>query len=144
MQNSISISRIWADDSLVELRVTVTDQSSSFSNTVYVDELQLAELCSQLRTFRNHVHGGIKDIRLGEFGAEYANGAFHARLHFRSPGKLYISTRQQTEFKDFSITQVASEASMYLLSEPILLDSFLGELERLIQGSGDHASLACV
>lgn len=144
MQNSISISRIWADDSLVELRVTVADQSSTFSNTVYVDEQHLAELYSQLRMFRDHVHGGIKDIRLGEFGAEYANGAFHARLHFRLPGKLYISTHQQTEFMDFFIAKVASEAKMYLISEPILLDSFLGELERLIQGASDHARLTCV
>jgi hypothetical protein len=64
-------------------------------------------------------------------------------LHFRSLGKLYVSTHQQTEFTSFSVGEVASEAKMYLVSEPVLLDNFIAELEGLANGARDHASLGC-
>ena len=143
MQQGISISKTWSDDDLVEFRIVVADQVSSFCNTVYVGHGQLAELATELRIFRNHIHGGIKDIRFGEFGPEYANGAFHARLHFCSPGKLYISTHQQSEFTSFSVGEVASEAKMYLVSEPVLLDNFLAEFGGLANGAREDAFLAC-
>jgi hypothetical protein len=143
MQKGISISKIWSDDDLVELCIAVTDRASSFSNTVYLGHGQLVELAEQLRNFRDHIHGGIKDIRFGEFGPEYANGAFHARLHFRSPGKLYVSTHQQSEFTSFSVGEVASEAKMYLVSEPVLLDNFISELGALANGAREHALLEC-
>ncbi|MFC5571563.1 hypothetical protein ACFPN1_16000 [Lysobacter yangpyeongensis] len=143
MQKGISISKIWSDDDLVELRIVVTDKASSFCTTTYVGHGQLGDLTNQLRVFRDHIHGGIKDIRFGEFGPEYANGAFHARLHFRSPGKLYISTHQQSEFSGFSVGEVASEAKMYLVSEPVLLDNFIAEFGALANGAREDASLEC-
>lgn len=143
MQNGISISKIWSDDDLIEVCVTVTDQTSSFSNTVYIGYGQLEELIKELRIFRDHIHGGLKDIRFGEFGPEYANGAFHARLHFRLPGKLYISTHQQSKFTSFSVGDVASEARMYLVSEPVLLDNFIATLGDFAYRGQGEASLAC-
>ena len=144
MRKGISMHRIWSDDDVVELRIVVADQSSAFCITAYAGHDQLRDLNDQLRIFRGHIHGGIKDFYLGEFGAEYANGAFHARLHFRSPGKLYISTHQQSDFVQFSVGEVASEAKMYLVSEPILLDNFIEELRALASGAREDAVLECV
>lgn len=144
MQKRISFTKIWSDDDLIELRVLVSDENSLFSNTVYVSEAVLQSLAEELSVFRNHIHGGIKDIRIGEFGPEYANGAFHARLHFRDPGKLFISTHQQSEFSSFSIGEVASEARMYVASEPVLLDNFIPEFKRLASGLNDEAILVCL
>ena len=141
MQKGLSITRIWSDDDLIELRIVVEDGHSCFSNTVYTSQTALLNLAKELTVFRDHIHGGIKDIRFGEFGPEYANGAFHARLHFRSPGKLFVSTHQQSEFSDSSIGQVASEAKMFLASEPILLDNFLPELRGLASGARTDAGL---
>jgi hypothetical protein len=144
MQKRIGFTRIWSDNDLIELRVLVADENSSFSNTVHVSGTGLQSLAEELSIFRDHVHGGIKDIRIGEFGPEYANGAFHARLHFRDPGKLFISTHQQSEFSSFSVGDVASEARMYVISEPILLDNFILEFERLARGVNEEAILVCV
>lgn len=144
MQNGISISNIWSDDDLVELCIIVSDQVSSFCNTAYVGRGHLAKLANQLGAFRSQVHGGIEDIRLGGFGPEYAKGALQVRLHFRSPGKLYVSTYQQSEFKEFSIGDVAGEAKMYLVSEPFLLDRFICELEDVANGSQGGATLECI
>lgn len=141
MQKGISISKIWSDDEIIELLVAVTEQASSFSNSVYIGHRQLRELLPQLHVFRSQIHGGIQNIRFGEFGPEYPNGAFHARLHFRFPGKLYISTHQQSEFTQFSVGDVASEAKMYLVSEPVLLDSFITELEGFANGTCEKACL---
>lgn len=144
MQKGISISQTWSDDDIVQLHIAVTDQASSFSHAVYVGHGQLEELVKQLRIFRDHIHGGRQDIRLGEFGPEHASGAFHARLHFRSPGKLYVSTHQQSEFTQFSLGDVASEAKLYLVSEPVLLDNFIAELGGLANGACKQANLVCV
>lgn len=98
MQKGVSLTKIWSDDDLIELRIVVNDEGSSFSNTVYAGKAMLQHLAHELAAFREHLHLGIKDIRLGEFGADYANGAFHARLRFKGPGKLYVSTHQQSDF----------------------------------------------
>ncbi|WP_272971465.1 hypothetical protein [Comamonas terrigena] len=144
MQKGISISQTWSDDDIVQLHISVTDQASSFSHAAYIGHGQLRELVKQLRIFRDHIHGGIQDIRFGEFGPEYASGAFHARLHFQSPGKLYVSTHQQSEFTQFSLGTVASEAKLYLVSEPVLLDNFIVELGGLANGASKQANLVCV
>ncbi|MFC4727216.1 hypothetical protein [Coralloluteibacterium thermophilus] len=138
------MTKIWSDEGLVELRILVTNEESSFSNTVYVGEAVLREMAGELLVFRNHVDGEIKDIRLGEFGPEYANGAFHARFHFRAPGKIFIATHQQSEFSAFSMGEVAGEAKMYLVSEPVLLDNFISALKRLASGADEQATLVCI
>jgi hypothetical protein len=143
MQKGISLSKVWSDDDLVEIRISVTDNNSSFCNTVYVGYGELDALVAELLIFRNHIHGGIKDIRFGSFGPEYANGAFHARHHFSAPGKLYVSSHQQSDFSTFSVGDVASEAKLYLVSEPILLDNFIYELGGLANGAREQASLLC-
>jgi hypothetical protein len=143
MQKGISLSRIWSDDDLIELRIVVADKGSSFASTTYVSQMMLQTLARELTVFRDHIHGGIRDISFGQFGPEYANGAFHARLHFKGPGTLYVSTHQQCEFTDFSVGQVASEARMFLRSEPILLDNFLTHFRGLASGARENAYLEC-
>lgn len=64
-----------------------------------------------LKRFQNEVHGGLLDIQLGTFGPEYANGGFHARLHFQKLGHLHITCRQQAGFEEFGRKRVASEAN---------------------------------
>ena len=128
MKPFIKFEQVWCDDDITELRVTVSNGYSTFSNKVYLAATELAELHESLLTFRTHYYGGLKDIKFGEFGSEYANGAFNARLHFPKPGNLHISTMQQSEFFEFKGKEVASEAKMYLVTEPALLDNFINEL----------------
>ena len=91
-----------------------------------------------------HVHGGLFDIRMGEFGPEYASGAFHARLHFQKSGKINITCKLQSDFKEFSGTKVASEALLYLVTQPALLDKFIDELTALSAGKQDEAVMYAV
>ena len=84
---------------MIELRIDVSDGTSLFSNQVYVGYSRFADVVSQLDTFKDHVHGGIFDMRFGEFGPEYASGAFHARFQFQTPEGFKIEEKivQQNE-----------------------------------------------
>jgi hypothetical protein len=121
----IKLTKIWEDDDIKEFNVVVFDGKSKYSNDVYIGYNLLTELVKDLLVFREHVHGGLYDIKFGEFGFEYANGGFQARLNYHLPGKLYISTYQQSEYIGFPKNQVASEAKMHLITEPVLFDNFI-------------------
>jgi hypothetical protein len=91
------------------------------------------------------VYGGIYDIEFGKFGPEFANGAFHARLHFHpdARGHLFVTVHAESDWRPFGKKEVASRASLYLKSEPVLLDNFIGELRSMISGSNDKAIFEC-
>jgi hypothetical protein len=144
MGRAIRIRRIWFDDDVVELQIDVSDGVSSFSNRVYVPHAHLGDTVSNLDAFREHLHGGLLDVRFGEFGPEYANGAFRGRFHFLQPGRLYISCQQEAEYMQFGKKTVASCATIYLQSEPALLDRFVSELRGLAPRERDDASLEAV
>ena len=144
MNPHFTIQKIWNDDDLIELSIEVSDGKSMFLNTVYVATDAIQHLATDLAKFREQIYGGLYDIRFGEFGPEYANGALHARLHFHAHGRLFISTWQQTDFEEFTKTQVASEAKMYLKADPISLDNFIVELKSMNTGLNDKATLICI
>jgi hypothetical protein len=143
MKPEIIIKKIWNDDDVVEYEITVCNGHSFFCNRVYTGSSELSELIKILDVFRNHLYGGLQDFNMGSFGREYANGAFSARLNFPKPGKLYISTHQQSEFFEFKGRLEASECKMYLSTEPVLLDNFIQELKCLNTGICESAKLVC-
>jgi hypothetical protein len=126
---------VWSDDDVVELSIEVSDGISSFSNRAYVGHEALGQIASNLVGFKDQVYGGILDVRVGEFGPEYANGAFHGRLHFTGLGRLHITCEQESDFTEFGKKNVASRATMYLSSEPALLDRFIEEMRALATGA---------
>ena len=141
MKPGIMISRLWFDVDVVELRIRVSDGTSSFSNDVYVAHDTLEDAVSSLRVFRNHLHGGLLNLQFGEFGPEFGSGAFHARFHFLLPGRLFVSCKQESEFEEFANKKVASKATLYVKSEPVLLDRFIAEMEALAANTSTEAEL---
>ncbi len=129
---------------MVELRIDVCDGTSAFSNKVYVGHQNLRDVVDELNRFKDQIYGGLYDLRFGEFGPEYASGALHARLHFHDRGKLLVSVNMQSEYSDFGKKNVASEANLYLISEPSLLDSFIQSLRAVSDGNRIDAELAAV
>lgn len=144
MKSGIHISRVWSDADVVELRILVSDSVSSFSNHAYVGHAALEDAVASLQVFKDQVHGGLLDLQFGEFGPEYASGAFHARFHFPAPGRLFVSCEQESEFVEFANKEVASRATLYVESEPALLDRFIGELRAVAGGTSEEASLEAV
>ncbi|EHH2484445.1 hypothetical protein FP738_24290 [Vibrio parahaemolyticus] len=143
MQSFIKFEKIWNDDDIAEMKITVNNGHSSFSNKVYVGHNEFTELYESLNTFKTHYYGGLRNIEFGGFGCEYASGAFYARLHFPKPGNLFISTNQQSGFFEFKGQMVASESKMYLSTEPALFDNFLCELKALCNSEFGVAELIC-
>jgi hypothetical protein len=137
---------ILLDDEFFEVRITVDDGCSRFRNSVYVSYDELKKLIKDLSVFKDQVYGGLYDLKLGEFGQEYANGAFSARLHFciSKHGKLFISIRMQSYFFDFGIKTVSNEVTLHVISEPVLLDSFVSQFKNLTTEIGNTALLECI
>lgn len=146
MKSGIQLQKIWFDDDIVELSVRVCDGKSLFSNTVYIGADAISKLVEDLKIFRNQIHGGFYDLEFGGFGPETANGGFRARLHFYPQGKglLYISTHQESSYETFKDRKVASEACMYLKTEPSLLDNFISEIQSLNVANSEEANLVCL
>jgi hypothetical protein len=146
MTPSITIKKIWFDDDVVEFEITTSDGCSQFCVKIYAGHQALESLICDLDRFKSQVHGGIYDIEFGKFGPEYANGAFQARLHFHTPGRgrLFITVNAESDWHLFSKTEVASRATLYLKSEPGLLDTFINELRRVSSGSNERAIFECV
>lgn len=144
MKPGIHIARLWSDDDVVELRILVSDGTSSFSNKVYVGHAALEGAVSCLHVFKDQVHGGLLDLRFGEFGPEYASGAFHARFHSPVPHRLFVSCEQEAGFVEFAKKVVASRATMFVRSEPALLDRFIAELRAVAAGTSEEAYLEAV
>ena len=145
MKPQIHLKKIWFDNDVIQLKVEVCDGISSFCNMVYIGMRSLGALIEELETFRKAIHGGICDVKFGNFGPEYGGGGFEARLHFYAPGhgKLYISTHQQSEYSSFKDTKVANEARFHLKTEAIQLDNFLAELKVLDAGNSKEAHMQC-
>ena len=143
MNPGIYLSRVWFDSDVVRLRIEFSDGKSQFASEVYSAH-DLNDVVEGLSTFKNQMHGGIYDIVLGSFGPEYAGGAFHARLHFQSRGQIFVTVRGQSDFKEFGSKTVASEATLYLRTEPALLDNFIAELDAFRSGKRDDAHLEAV
>jgi hypothetical protein len=144
MKPGILISRLWSDDDVVELRVRVSDGASVFSIEAYVAHAALDGAVSSLQGFKDQVDGGLFDLRFGEFGPEYAGGAFYARFHFSAPGRLFVSCEQESAYAEFARKEVASRSAMYVRSEPALLDRFIAGLRAVAAGTSEEAYLEAI
>jgi hypothetical protein len=144
MTPGIRLVKKWSDEDVIDLRFEVCEDRSLFVNTAYAPTDWFESAATALRTFGRQIHGGIYDLQAGEFGPEFANGAFLARFHFPTPGRLFISTHQQSDYMDFKGSKVASDAHLYLASEAVLLDRFIEELSALNRGQREDAILECV
>ena len=144
MKPGIRFAKEWADEDMVELRIEISDGISAFTNRIYVAHQLLREVVQGLRTFKKQIYGGIFNLRFGEFGAEYASGALDARFQFRKQGKILVSISAQSEFERFAEKEIASEAKLYLVTEPALFDEFVHALEALSVARSDQAELEAI
>ncbi len=106
----------------------------------YVNQQDLKKIAEELDIFRLQVHGGIYDLKLGNFGLEFWGGGFSARFYFHS-GQIFISTHQESEYFDFSKNKVANKAHMHLQTKAGALDEFVKSWQALSIGTVKEASL---
>jgi len=140
----IKITRTWSDHDVAQLTFEVCDGVSLFTNEVYASPDWGAAAAAALRVFGEQIHGGLFDLEAGNEGPEYASGWFRARLHYYKPNQLLISTIQQGDFFSFKGSRTAPTATMFLKTEPSLLDQFIAALPALDASDGGQAILQCV
>lgn len=140
----IAITRTWSDNDVAQLTFEVCDGVSVFANEAYASLDWGAAAAAALQTFGHQIHGGLFNLEAGEEGPEYASGSFRARFQYYKPNQLLISTIQQGDFFSFKGGQVAPAATMFLKTEPSLLDQFIAALPALDASDGGQAVLQCV
>ena len=144
MKPGLRFTKLSADEDMVELRVDICDGRSMFVNEIYVGHRVLAETVSGIELFKDQLYGGLFNLRFDEFGPEYASGALDIRMQFRQRGRLFLRVLAQSAFCRLDDRDIASEATLHLMSEPALLDRFILELHTLSQGSTEQAELAAI
>lgn len=146
MSAQICFKRLGVDDvdRTTHLEVLVSDGYSTFRNLVLIQNDALSRIDWQFRALCDDFHSGIYDLNIGVFGKGYAYGAFCAHFRFYEPGKLCISTFQETDFFEFAGKSEANQAKLHLRSEPALLQNFSVELTQLVRGSLEEAKLICL
>jgi hypothetical protein len=142
----LNFRKVWEDNDMSEIVIRAHDEDNTFVIRVYAGHEQIKEVFAQLDAFKKQIHGGIIDVTFGSFGPEYAYGAFLGRFHFASDqrGLILISLRMQSTYFDFGRKNVASEAEMYLTTEPALLDDFIRSFSHLDEGNNTESELECV
>jgi len=140
----IRISTTWSDDDALQLQFEVFDGASTSVNSAYAPLDWFSAAANALERFGQQIHGGLHDLEAGTPGPEFAGGAFVARFHWYKPTALFISTRQQSDFFEFKGNQVAREATMFLRTEPGLLDHFVANLRAAGTRQRSDAMLECV
>lgn len=131
MKPGIAISRKWFDEDVLHLTFQVCDGISLFSSEAYTELDWGTRAAKGLSEFARQIHGGLYNLEAGDGGPEYGSGAFRARFHWFKPHQLMISTSQQGDFIAFKDMQVASEARMFMRTEPASLDRFIAGLPSL-------------
>ncbi len=144
MKPKIKNSNIWADDHMFELEIETSSEFSKFSTKVYAGYQDIDKIIEELDIFKNQIHGGIYDLSFGEFGPEYGSGAFTIRFQFQDNGKLNLTIKSQTEFYSFGKKEIADEATMYLKTEPSLLDNFVSGIKSISKNVGNEVELICI
>jgi hypothetical protein len=141
MKPALLFKREWTDDDMIMLRAEICDSQSLFSTGIYVGFNQLASAAEGLNKFKTHIYGGLFNLRFGQFGHEYASGALDLRFHFVARAKLLVRVQAESEFNVFQGRELASSTTMFLVSEPALLDNFISSFDSFAVGSAAVAEL---
>jgi hypothetical protein len=126
-----------------EVRVSIEGPDAGFAINAYVGRIDFRDALENLRRFGKQIYGGLCEVRFGEFGPEYANGAVHLRFHWID-GQIYITCRLQADFDKFGRKEVADEALVHLRTEPAHFDRFLVSLAPFVDRQTHDVSLELV
>jgi hypothetical protein len=94
---SITFKKIWQDDDMLELTISISDGTSLFQCNTYVGHKHLDKTVKELNVFKDQVYGGLYDLRFGGFDPKYASGSFHARFEFHRPWNGILSITAKAE-----------------------------------------------
>jgi len=132
---------IWSDEDVVELEIEVSDSISLFSFKAYLGQFDLREIISSLDRLENDGIGNTYDMKIGKFGPEHASGALSLSLQYLEPYKIFVTAKCQSGYSQFFGDKVASEASLYFITAPLLLKFFIDELKEFEDKKKDSVYL---
>ena len=140
---ALTMARVWADEDMDEVRVAIEGPDAGFAINAYLGRTDQRDVLESLCRFAKQIYGGLCEVRFGEFGPEYANGAVHLRFHWID-GQIYITCRLQAHFDTFGRKEAADEALIHVGTEPALFDVFLASLAPFVDRQTHKVELELV
>jgi hypothetical protein len=137
----VELQRLWSDEDLAWLTWTMCNGESLFTTHFWASHHDVDGMVQSLELFRTALHQGRWSYHVGGFGTEFAGGALSLEMHTMERGLIVLSARAESESREVAGRRLASEASMYFVTEPGLLDRFVGELAAAAKGKGGTAVL---
>ena len=135
----VRISIIYADEHLIELRVTASNGVFAGQAEVYADSESPAEFAGALRGFPEN-EGDTREFELGSFDAAFAGGGAGFRffcLDSVGHASAEVKLRSDPEVKG----GVSDTVLLHVPVEAAAIDSFVVQLERMAAVAGQTALL---
>lgn len=135
----VQISVIYTDEHLLELRVWASNGLFVGQTEVYADSAELSAVASVLRGFPAN-RSDTRECEFGTFDAQYGGGGAGFRFCCTdSVGHALVEVRLRT---DPRLGVGASDtANIHIPVESAAVDSFVGQLERMLPEPGQSALL---
>ena len=135
----VSISIVYTDEHLLELRVQAGNEAFAGQANVYADSEIARQFANLLRGFPVS-SSDTREIELGTFDDAYAGGGASFRFYcVDSVGHAMVEVRLRTDPR--LGVGVSDVATIHFPVQASLIDSFVGELEQMAPEVGQTAVL---
>ena len=126
MNAGLSVSYLWHDSDVLEIRVIAENADFRGTAAVYVGTGDLHEAATTLSGFPKH-QLDKREITFGAFGKHSAGGAVNLRFHCRDlAGHVTCTAMIESAYGD---QEVAGSATVCVDFDPASLDEFLLQLQ---------------
>lgn len=127
----IEIKRQSRDDGFDSYRALLSDDQCSFNVSMYIAHSSIAALKKQLSDFDVLQCDHDVEFQLGNFDVNVAGGGIRVKISPREKGRIFLKIFAQSEWFEFNGESVKKVSSMYLVTEPVLIDHFISSLNSL-------------
>ena len=137
MRTGLTISSVWEDSSLLEVRVTATNVLFQGTAHIYINPGQLSEAGKLLRGFPTN-RSDVREIQWGDLSENGACGGVNLKFSCKDPkGHSQVEVRIASDLRFGPV----DSAHLFIPIEPAAVDEFIRDLDRLV---GDRTHTACL
>lgn len=121
--------------------VSISDRTSFFNVFMYIHISSIAKLRKALCDLEIPAHGRNFEFQLGNFEPNVGGGGLRIKMLPQKSGKVLLQISAQSEWFEFYGELVKKNCSMFLVTEPVLIDNFIVSLESLCKYENDFSAL---
>lgn len=133
------------DDDANELLVTVSTEYASFELRSFANKRLFIDFVNGLQVFSKLVKASNFEFQFGGFGGNVAGGAVRFTFQHLEFGEIIVGvvleSQREPSYLNFQTVKNPDSATLSFHTQPVLLDNFIVELNDLILGKTNTASI---